>query len=412
MVKILHFADAHIDLANFGRHDPQTNLPVRVLDFLRSLDEIVTTAMEERVDLVLFAGDAFKDRNPSPTFQREWGKRIMRLSRANIPTVLLVGNHDMTPAIGRAHALEAFETLEVPFVHVIDRPRLLLPAQLDGLPLQILAFPWLSRSRLIAALNLRPTDLRAIDELIDSHLRTVLNDWFEKIDPTLPTLFAAHATVEGAKYGMERSVMLGNDLLLNISLLRDERLDYVALGHIHLAQDLNEGRHPPIIYPGSIERVDFGEANDDKFFVIAEVERRHTRVHWRKLSHIRPFLDLRCRLEEADSAMELILATLPPPQQLQDAIVRLLIEYPADIQPLIDEQTIRQLTANAFEFHLVRRPVLNSRSRLPDNLSISRLSPTELLKLYLQANHSQAKDIEDLLALAESIFAQGEESEQ
>jgi len=412
MVKILHFADAHIDLANFGRHDPQTNLPLRVLDFLRSLDEIVTTAIEERVDLVLFAGDAFKDRNPSPTFQREWGKRIMRLSRANIPTILLVGNHDMTPAVGRAHALDAFETLEVPFIHVIDQPKLLLPAQLDGLPLQMMALPWLSRSRLMAALNLSPSELREIDEAIDSRLRLILNDWFGQINPTLPTIFTAHATVEGAKYGAERSVMLGNDLLLNISLLRDERLDYVALGHIHLAQDLNAGRHPPIIYPGSIERVDFGEAKDEKFFVIAEVERGQTRVHWHKLTHIRPFIDLRCRIQEATSAMEHILAALPTPEQLQDAIVRLLIEYPADIEPMIDEQNIRQVTANAFEFHLVRRPMLNSRARLPDNLLISNLTPKELLKLYLQANHSQAEEIQDLLALADSIFSEGAESER
>ena len=43
-------------------------------------------------------------------------------------------------------------------------------------------------------------------------------------------------------------------------LVKDKRLSYVALGHIHKAQDLNEGAQPPVIYPGSIERVDFGEA--------------------------------------------------------------------------------------------------------------------------------------------------------
>ena len=40
-MKILHFADAHIDMANYGRHDPQTGLPLRVLDFLKSLDTIM-----------------------------------------------------------------------------------------------------------------------------------------------------------------------------------------------------------------------------------------------------------------------------------------------------------------------------------------------------------------------------------
>lgn len=84
MLKILHFADAHIDMANYGRHDAQSGLPVRVMDFLKSLDTIIDAAIAEKVDLVLFAGDAYKDRNPAPTFQREWGRRVMRLSRAEI----------------------------------------------------------------------------------------------------------------------------------------------------------------------------------------------------------------------------------------------------------------------------------------------------------------------------------------
>ncbi len=94
-MKLLHFADAHIDMANYGKHDPETGLPLRVLDFLRALDTIVNAAISEKVDMVIFAGDAYKDRSPAPTFQREWGKRIIRLSRAKIPTLLLVGNHDL-----------------------------------------------------------------------------------------------------------------------------------------------------------------------------------------------------------------------------------------------------------------------------------------------------------------------------
>src|SRR4030042_5008487 len=104
MLKILHFADAHIDMANYGRHDPETGLPVRVLDFLKSLDTIIDTAITKKVDLVIFAGDAYKDRSPAPTFQREWGRRIIRLSQAGIPTLLLVGHHDLAPPAGLAPA--------------------------------------------------------------------------------------------------------------------------------------------------------------------------------------------------------------------------------------------------------------------------------------------------------------------
>ncbi len=100
MVKLLHFADAHIDMANYGRHDPESGLPMRVMDFLKSLDEIVQTALDEKVNLVIFAGDAYKDRSPAPTFQREWDQRIMKLSHAGITTILLTGNHDISPPLG------------------------------------------------------------------------------------------------------------------------------------------------------------------------------------------------------------------------------------------------------------------------------------------------------------------------
>ena len=155
---ILHFADAHIDMANYGRHDPETGLPMRVMDFLKSLDTIIDTAIKEEVDLVLFSGDAYKDRSPTPTFQREWGRRIMRLSRAGIPVLLLVGNHDLSPALGRAHALDNFDTLEVPHVRVLDKPTFLESDDLDGLPMQVIALPWISRSGLVAHLGLRVSD--------------------------------------------------------------------------------------------------------------------------------------------------------------------------------------------------------------------------------------------------------------
>jgi exonuclease SbcD len=106
------------------------------------------------VDLVIFAGDAYKDRTPVPTFQREFGKRIIRLSEEEIPTVLVVGNHDLSPATGRAHALQEFDTLQVPHVHVVSRPCFWKPEDLEGLPLQKIGLPWVSRSSLMATLQL------------------------------------------------------------------------------------------------------------------------------------------------------------------------------------------------------------------------------------------------------------------
>jgi exonuclease SbcD len=407
MLTILHFADAHIDMANYGRHDPESGLPMRVIDFLKSLDTIVDTAIEEKVDLVLFAGDAYKDRNPAPTFQREWGRRIIRLSKAGIPTLLLVGNHDLSPALGRAHAIEEFNTLEVPQVHVINQPTFLKPEQLDGLPVQIMALPWISRSGLVAHLGVQPAAPKKagqVYEELEARLTELVAEWFEHIDPHLPLVFTSHASVQGAKYGAERTVMLGSDMVLPGSLVRDPRLDYVALGHIHKPQNLNEDAHPPVIYPGSIERVDWGEAADDKFFVIARVERGKTEVEWRQLTGIRSFIDRSLVLDSKEDIDQRLRGALPPKEQLADAILRLTIEYPRDWEPLIDEAALRDYAQDAFEFHLVKHPQIESRVRLPEDQSVGSMSPLELLEIYWRANHTADDDLEALNRLAGEVI--------
>jgi exonuclease SbcD len=406
-MKLLHFADAHIDMANYGRHDPGTGLPLRVLDFLKSLDTIVETAISEKVDMVIFAGDAYKDRSPAPTFQREWGRRIMRLSQAGIPTLLLVGNHDMSPASGRAHAIQEFDTLQIPHVRVLQKPEFLNSDELD-LPVQLIAMPYISRSGLMAALEISGVDRAEVYSEIEQRLTDLLKGWLEEADQRLPIILTAHASVQGAAYGSERTVMLGSDLVLPASLVKDKRLDYVALGHIHKSQNLNEGNHPPVIYPGSIERVDFGEAKDDKFFVIADVEKGETQVEWRKLEGVRPFIDRRAVLETGENVTETLKSALPPVEELENAIVRLTVEYPREWDTLIDDDALRKHTEKTFEFHLVKRPQVEARIRLPADQTVSSLSPLDLLDQYWRASHTEAAD--ELQKLAQEILSE-EESE-
>jgi exonuclease SbcD len=400
-MKLLHFADAHIDMANYGRHDPETGLPLRVLDFLKSLDTIIETAITEKVDLVIFAGDAYKDRSPAPTFQREWGRRIIRLSQAGIRTLLLVGNHDLSPAIGRANAIQEFETLAVPHVTVLSRPQFLSADEL-GLPAQVIAIPWVSRSGFVAATDVSPADGSEVFSNIEERLTDLVDGWLKEADPHLPTILTAHASVLGAKYGSERTVMLGADLVLPGSLVRDGRLDYVALGHIHKPQDLNENAHPPVIYPGSIERVDFGEAGDDKFFIIAEVEKGHTRVEWRQLTGVRPFIDRFIQLESPEDVTAVLERTLPSPEQIAGAILRLTVDYPREWDSLIDEPALRRYVQAAFEFHLIKRPQIESRIRLPADQTVSSLSPLDLLEQYWLASH--VGDSEMLQKMAKEII--------
>ena len=411
-MKLLHFADAHIDMANYGRHDPETGLPLRVLDFLKSLDTIIDAAISEEVDLVIFAGDAYKDRSPAPTFQREWGKRIIRLSRAKIPTLLLVGNHDLSPAAGRAHAVQEFDTLQVPFVKVLQRPEFLAPRDLWDVPVQVIAMPWISRSGLMASFESSASDTKELFSNIESRISELIEGWIEEADGNLPLILTAHASVEGAAFGAERMVMLGSDLVLPASLVSDKRLDYVAMGHIHKPQDVNEGSQPPVIYPGSIERIDFGEAKDDKFFVIAEVARGDARVEWRKLEGIRQFIERRASLTSSENITVYLKSQLP--KDMSGAIVKFVVEYPREWDELIDESALRKFAADAFEFHLVKRPQIEARLRLPADQTASSLSPLELLDQYWRVIHAEDRniDVEKLQKLAQEIISgEGDESQ-
>ena len=402
-LRVLHFADAHIDIANYGRHDSETALPIRVMDFLAALDQIVETAVSEPVDLVIFAGDAYKDRNPQPTFQREWGKRMMRLSQAGIPTLLLVGNHDVSPATGRAHTLHEFTTLQVPHIHVADTIRLFGPEEL-GVAAQIIAVPWVSTSRFMAYEELadkaREEILTAAEDVVAERVARLI----AAADPNLPLILTAHASVQGAVYGSERAVMLGHELVLSGSLVNDKRLDYVALGHIHKHQALSaKGSHPPIVYPGSIERIDFGEAKEQKGFVLATIGRGQTEWQFKKLK-TRRFIDIKIDSANADTFMADVMSQLPSQSMIAGAICRVQLSYPRDWEPLLDENALNDYFAAALSVQIQKHRHLEKRARLGDTVAVEELTPADLLATYWRASGLDEAEIETMQALAADVL--------
>jgi len=410
MVKILHFSDAHIDMVRQGRRDPKSGLPVRSLDFLSALDTIIETAIAQKVDLVIFTGDAYRNQVPVPTFQREWGKRILRLSQAGIFTILVVGNHDISPAAGHAHALQEFETLCIPNTFVISEPILLKPEDLNGLPLQIIGLPWISRSGLMAYMETQGKSLVDVHIEMEDLISQILKELLSQVDEKLPTILTSHITVQGAVYGNERSVMLGNDLLIPPGLLKDERLDYVALGHIHRFQDVNNGQYPPIIYAGSIEKMDFGEVNDVKGFVLVNVERKGTTYTFLPLEG-RKFLSTEIEINDSEDITAEILNKMPARDELNDAIYRLSLIYPSKLEGLIDEHAIRDYVENTFEFYLVRNPYSGTRVQLSKDMQLAQMSPLDILDLYWKANHVEEDQAQELRQLAATIIHSCERNE-
>ena len=407
MIKLLHFADLHLGVENYGRIDPATGLSTRLMDFLRSYDQVVDYALGNDISLVVFAGDAYKTRDPNPTYEREFAKRIRRLSAAGIPIVLVAGNHDTPSAIGRAITVEIFATLEVENVYVAKRPGIFPIETKDGL-VQVVALPWITRSALLARDEYKNKNLEEINQLILDKVSNIFegpDGLIGQLDRSSPTILAAHATVQGAVYGSERSVMLGQVVILPPSLARNPAFDYVALGHIHKHQVLNE--EPPVIYSGSIERIDFGEEREDKGFVVAEVERGRASYQFVK-TDARSFVTIEVDVQSDDPTAEILEAIAA--RGLEDAVVRIIIHTTAEKEPLINEGEIRRALAGAFHIAAIVKDVERKvRLRLGDQ-PIEEMTPHQMLERYFQVKQTPPERTNLLLEHAEDIFRELETS--
>ena len=406
MIRLLHFADLHLGVENYGRVDPQSGLSTRLMDFLAAFDFVIEYAINEKVDLVLFAGDAFKNRDPSPTHQREFARRIRRLSLAEIPTFLLVGNHDLPNAIKRAHAIEIFDTLEIPHVTVANRPGYYRIETRNGV-VQIVALPWVTRSHLLTREEYRGLSVEEINSKIEETLYRIMLRFANQVKEDEPAVLAAHGTVPGAVFGMERNVLLGQDILLDPSLVKDPRYDYVALGHIHKHQCLNE--QPPVIYSGSIERIDFGEAKEKKGFVMAEIDDGPTRWEFIE-TPTRPLRQIIIDARQQAQPMPLVKETLSA-MNLANAVVKLIIRATPENEPHLNMREIRKLLKDKEVAHVasiirdVERPI---RLRLGTAQEIANASPQELLARYFEAKQVARERRKMLLKYADQIFAEDE----
>ncbi|RKY63225.1 MAG: exonuclease SbcCD subunit D, partial [Candidatus Latescibacterota bacterium] len=266
MIKLVHFADVHIGVETYGRPNPETGLNTRVEDFVRCLSFLVDRALEEDVDLAVFSGDAYHSSSPSPTYQREFAGQIRRLSRAGIPVVLVAGNHDTPGTFGRASSIDIFGTLEVENTYVFTRPRLEVVETKAG-PVQVVGMPWPSRSWMLAREEYRKLSDEELVERMEEVYARLVEGFAEKLDVELPSVLVAHVMVRGAGLsGSERASVVGRDPSLLPSVLANPAFTYVALGHVHRHQDLNRGGRPPLVYPGSLERINFGEEGEAKGF--------------------------------------------------------------------------------------------------------------------------------------------------
>ncbi|EAZ89583.1 exonuclease subunit SbcD [Crocosphaera chwakensis] len=405
MIKVLHFSDIHLGSGfSHGKINPKTGLNTRLEDFINCLKLCIDRAINEPVDLVLFGGDAFPDATPAPYIQEAFAAQFRRLADANIPTILLVGNHDQHSQGNGGASLCIYRTLAVPGFIVGDNLITHKITTNNG-DIQVITLPWLTRSSLLTKSKTEGLSLDEINQLLIKALEPVLEEEIRKLDPNLPTILLGHLMVNRARFGAEQFLAVGRGFTIPISLLIRPEFDYVALGHVHKHQNLNPSNDPPVIYPGSIERVDFSEEKEEKGYILIDLEKG--KANWDFCSlPARPFLTIKVDISQAEDPQAALVKAIEK-KTIENTVVRVNYQIRSEQLELINNSVIHEALKTAHSY-TIRPEIISqlSRPRLPE-LGIGKsLDPIEALKTYLN-NQEDIKDIRnDMLEAAQLLLTE------
>jgi exonuclease SbcD len=399
-IRVVHFADIHIGMENYGSIDPITGTSTRVLDFLNRLDDVIDYAIDNDADLAVFSGDAFKTRDPDPTQQREFARRIKRLADA-MPTLLVVGNHDMPGMASKASSIDIFQALDVPGVIVGHKASGQVVETKRG-SLFLAWMPYPMRNRLLSREEHQGKTIEELEGALRSIVADILRDLAaEAAQHDMPRLLAGHFTVDKAKFGSERSVMLGRDVAVFTSTLADPAWDYIALGHIHRHQNLNPGQYPSVVYSGSLERIDFGEEGEQKGFCWVELVRGTTKWEFIPVA-ARDFKTIRIDVRDAKDPTQAILSEISEVSK-EGTVFRLLVQLHSEQQAALREREIASVMKDATSLTIGREIEIEARARLGDK-SPEALNSMELIEQYFQLREEEPERIQALLSKAEELL--------
>ena len=416
-IRVLHFADLHVGMENYGKLDPQTGISSRIRDFLDRLDEVVAYAISHDADLVIFAGDAFKTRDPDPTQQREFARRIKQLAD-KIPVFMLVGNHDIPGMAARATSIDIFRTLDVPNI-IVGRGISSQVIETKRGPVFLGWVPFPVRNRLIAQDEHRGASVEELDRAVETLVSGELADLARQAAAhDMPRVLVGHFSVSGATYGSERSVMLGRDLVVQKSALADPAWDYVALGHIHKHQNLTAGEQgsggagekhtPPVVYSGSLERIDFGEEVEDKGFCWLNLARGATTWEFVRV-HARHFRTIKVDAREDDDPTAAVVNKIES-RDIEGAVVRVLIRLREGQEAALRRREIERALAGAESVAAISTEVERETRIVGVGSTPEALTPLEWIERYFISKGKSPERIQRLLHAAQSVFGEEEAS--
>ncbi|WP_453990539.1 exonuclease SbcCD subunit D [Bacillus nitroreducens] len=260
-MRILHTADWHLGRSLEGRS--------RLTEQAQFLDELVKIVEEEKIDVVLMAGDAFDTVNPPAAAEQLFYESISRLSNGgNRPVSIIAGNHDNPDRLSAASPLAQGQGIQLLGLPTMDVQTIYVPTTNETLKLAALPYP--SESRLAEVLSDSHEELLLRDKY-DQRIQGIFQEMSKSFTPETINMAMSHIYVTGgSSTDSERPIEVGGAYTVAATSL-PEAAQYVALGHLHRPQMVSRA-NTVARYSGSPLAYSFSEAGYAKSVTILDAK--------------------------------------------------------------------------------------------------------------------------------------------
>lgn len=250
-MRFLHIADLHI-----GK---RVNGFSMIEDQKFVFEQVYNVIENEKIDGIIMAGDIYDKPVPSAEAVKLFDEMLTRLVSINLPIFVISGNHDSAERIGFGSDILSAAKVYMSRVYNGNLQKIELEDDYGKINVYLLPF--------IKPATVKNIYKEAEIKDYDDALEYVLSQ--EKIDETKRNVIVSHQFVTGAMRSESEEVSVGG--LDNVSVENYEAFDYVALGHIHRAQQM--GRESAR-YAGTLLKYSFSEEKHNKSMTIVDLKEK------------------------------------------------------------------------------------------------------------------------------------------
>lgn len=250
-MRFLHLADLHI-----GK---RVNGFSMIEDQKFVFEQVYNVIENEKIDGIIMAGDIYDKPVPSAEAVKLFDEMLTRLVSINLPIFVISGNHDSAERIGFGSDILSAAKVYMSRVYNGNLQKIELEDDYGKINVYLLPF--------IKPATVKNIYKEAEIKDYDDALECVLSQ--EKIDETKRNVIVSHQFVTGAMRSESEEVSVGG--LDNVSVENYEAFDYVALGHIHRAQQM--GRESAR-YAGTLLKYSFSEEKHNKSMTIVDLKEK------------------------------------------------------------------------------------------------------------------------------------------